>query len=105
MGLVDDHVHELVAGPLLVQLGGGEVHVAGRVLPGLDGHLADQVLGAAALVRGHDVLVAVVGADGLFQVVEVAAAGLGLVAQHQRRPGHGAGARIGEQVNVDALGA
>ena len=58
MGLVDDDVDEHAAGQLLVQLGGGEVHVAGHELPGLDHDLAQDVLGGAALVGRDDVLVA-----------------------------------------------
>ena len=105
---VDDHVHERAAGQFLVQAGGGEVHVAGDDVARLDQRLADQVLGAASLVGGHDVAVAVVRLDGFFQVVEVAAAGVGFVAQHHARPlavAHGAGAAVGQQVDVDIVGA
>ena len=73
----------------------------------LDQRAADQVLGPAALVGGDDVLVAVVLLHGGFEVVEVAAARVGLVAQHHPRPlpvAHGAGARVGEQVDVDVFG-
>ncbi len=41
-------------------------------------------------------------------MVEVAAAGVGLVAQHHARPlavAHGAGAAVGQQVDVDIVGA
>ena len=47
-------------GQFLVQARGREVHVARHVLALADRRLADQVLGAASLVRRHDVLVAVV---------------------------------------------
>ncbi len=73
------------------------------MLAGLDHRLADQVLGAAALVGGHHIAVAVVGLHRLFQVVEVPAAGISLVAHHHAGPlpiAHGAGAAVGEQVNV-----
>ena len=68
----------------------------------------EDVLGAAALVGGHDVVVAVILADRFFQVVEILAAGVGLVAQHHACPlpvAHGAGAAVGEQVDVDVVGA
>ncbi len=66
------------------------------------------MLGPATLVGGNDVLVAIIGLDGLFQMVEIATAGIGFVAQHQARPlavAHGAGAAIGQQVDVDILRA
>ncbi len=80
----------------------------GTIVAGLDQRLADQVFGAAALVGGDEVLVAVVGLHGVFEVVEVAAAGVGLVAQHHAGPlavAHGVGAAVGEQVDVDVFGA
>ena len=108
MRLVDDDVDEDRAGQFLVLAGGGEVHVARHVVTGLDQRLRDEVLGAAALVGGDEVLIAVVGAHGVFEVVEVAAAGVGLVAQHHAGPlavAHGVGAAVGEQVDVDVFGA
>ena len=80
----------------------------GTKSPGLMQHLREDVLGAAALVGRHDVAVAVVLLDGLFEVIEVAAAGVGLVAQHHAGPlpvAHRAGAAVGQQVDVDVLGA
>ena len=108
VGLVDDDVVEGGAGQLLVQARRREVHVARHVVAGLDERLADEVLGAAALVRGHEVAVAVVALHGLLEVVVVAAAGVGLVAQHHAGPlavGHGRGARVGQQVDVDVVRA
>ena len=55
VGLVDDDVVEGRPGQLLVEPGRREVHVAGDVVAGLDQRLADQVLGAATLVRGDEV--------------------------------------------------
>ena len=93
---------------LLVQARGGEVHVARHVVAGLDQDARQQVLGAAALVGRDDVAVAVVLLDRRFEVVEVAAAGIGLVAHHHAGPlpvAHRAGAAVGQQVDVDVLGA
>ena len=76
--------------------------------PGLIADLADEVLGAAALVGGHDVPVAVVSLDRVLEVVEVATAGVGLVAQHHPGPlavAHRAGAAVGQQVDVDVVRA
>ena len=70
VGLVDDHIDELAAGVFLVEPGGGEVHVAGDGVAGLDEDLAEDVLGAAALVGGHDLLVAVDVVDRIDQVIE-----------------------------------
>ena len=105
--LVDDDVAEGAAGELLVQARGREVHVAGDVVAVLDQHLRQDVLGAAALMRGDQVLVAVVLLDGGFQGVEVGRAGVRLVAEHHAGPlaiRHGARARVGEQVDVALLG-
>ncbi len=80
----------------------------GMYWPGLISVWLMQVLGAPALVGGHQVAVAVVGLHRLLQVVKVSAAGIGLVAQHHARPlavAHGAGAAVGEQVDVHVLGA
>jgi hypothetical protein len=89
-----------------VQAGGGEVHVPRHELAGLDQQLRQNVLGAAALVSGDDEAVAVVLLHGFFEVVEVLAAGVGLVAQHHAGPlpvAHRAGARVGQQVDVDVV--
>ncbi len=59
VGLGDDDVDKSAAGELLVKPRGGEVHVAGNDVAGLDEGLGEQVLSAAALVGGDDVLVAV----------------------------------------------
>jgi hypothetical protein len=106
--LVDDDVDEAPAGELLVQPGGREVHVAGDHVAGLDEHLADDVLGAAALVGGHDVRVAVDVLHGLLQVEEVLAARVSLVAEHEPGPllgRHRVGAAVGEQVDEDVAAA
>src|SRR5450756_1900933 len=102
----DSHVHEGAPGELLVQARRGEVHVAGHDVAGLDEDLRQDVLGGAALVGGHQVLVAVDLPNRRLEVVEVAAAGVGLVAEHHAGPlavAHGARAGVGEQVDVDVL--
>ena len=107
VGLGDDHVDEDAARALLVLPGGREVHVRGHELAGADRYLADQVLGAAALVGRDHMPVAVGLADGCLEVVEVPRARVGLVAEHERRPlpvAHRVRARVGEQVDVDVLG-
>ena len=90
-----------------MEAGGGEVHVARHVVAGLDGGLRQQVLGTASLMGGHDVLVAVVLADGVFEVGEVDRTGVGLVAEHHARPlavAHRVRARVGQQVDVHVGG-
>ena len=104
----NDHVDERAAGQFLVQPRGGEVHVARHRIARLDQQLREDVLGAASLVRGHEVAIAVILPHGVFQVIEVAAAGVGLVAEHHAGPlpvAHGVGAAVGQQVDVDVLGA
>src|SRR5581483_93725 len=62
------------------------------------------MFGTASLVSGNNVLVAVIPADGFPEMVEIPAAGVGLVAQHHAGPlvvAHSAGPAVGEQVNVD----
>ncbi|MEI2718807.1 MAG: hypothetical protein V9E87_01495 [Gemmatimonadales bacterium] len=106
--LVDDHVVKGRTGQLLMEPRRGEVHVAGDVVTRLDQQLREEVLGAAPLVGGDQLLVAVGVADGLLQVIEVARAGVGLIAHHHAGPlaiAHRAGAGIGEEVDVDVLGA
>ena len=106
--LVDDDVDEAPAGELLVQPGGREVHVAGDHVAGLDEHLADDVLGAAALVRGHHERVAVDVLHRLLEVEEVLAARVRLVAEHEPGPllgRHRVGAAVGEQVDEDVAAA
>ena len=105
--LVDDHVVERAARQLLVQPRRREIHVAGNVIPRLDEDLRENVLGAAPLVRGDQLRIAVDVADGLLEVVEVSRAGIRLIAHHHPGPlaiAHRARARIGEQVDVDVLG-
>ena len=98
VGLVDDHVDESSARQLLVQARGREVHVARHMVAVLDEDLRHQVFGAAALVCRHEVLVAVILPHYGFEVVEILAAGIGLVAQHHAGPlpiAHRRGARVG----------
>ncbi len=57
---------------------------------------------------GHDVAVAVVPPHRLLEAIEVAAARVGLVADHQGRPlavAHRARAAVGQEVDVDVVGA
>ncbi len=108
MRFVHDHVHEGAARHLLMQPRGGEVHVARYELPRLDRRARDQILGAASLMRRHQVLVAVVPVDRVFEVVEVLGAGVGLIADHHAGPlavAHRVGAAVGEQVDVDVARA
>ena len=89
-----------------MQAGGGEVHVAGDDVAGLDEDFGDEVFGAASLVGGDDVLVSIVGLDGVLHAVEAAAAGVGFVAEHHGGPlavAHGGGAGVGEQVDVNVF--
>jgi hypothetical protein len=71
---VDDDVDEVAAGEFLVEARCREVHIAGDIVAVLDKDLRHQVLGTAALVRGHQVLVPVIFADDVLEMVEVFAA-------------------------------
>ncbi len=86
MGFVDDHIDENTAREFLMQTRSREIHVARNVLSGLYRNLADQMLGTAALMSRHDVLVSVEFLHSGFEVVEIAAACVCLIAQHHSRP-------------------
>ena len=106
--LVDDHIDKGAARHLLVQPRRGEIHVAGDPIARLDQRLRDQMFGPAPLVRRHEILIAVVGLDRLQQMVEVATACIGFIAQHHACPlavAHGVGPAVGKQVDVDILRA
>ena len=106
--LGNDDVDEGAAGEFLVQPGSGEVHVARHQVARLDEQARQDVLGAASLVGGHEVAIAVVLSHRVFQVVEIAAARVGFVAEHHAGPlpiAHGVGAAIGEQVDVNVFRA
>ena len=51
----------------------------------------------------HDILVAIVMLNGLFEVIEITAPGISLITRHHSRPlpiAHGVGPTIGQQVDV-----
>ncbi len=96
-------------GALVLDVGprGVEVGVAGHHVAGLQDAREQQVFRGAALVGRDDDGVAEDVPDGVAEVIEVAAAGVGLVAHHESGPlavAHGRGAAVGEQVHGDALG-
>ena len=105
---IDNHVDERAPGEFLVQARGGEVHVAGNDVARVNHDLREDVLRAAALMRGDEILISIILSYSLPQIVKVLAAGIGFVAQHHARPlavAHGVGAAVGQQVDVDVLGA
>jgi hypothetical protein len=66
-----------------------------------------DALGCAALVGGDDVTVAGDVLDGALEVMEALAARIALIAFHDAGPlvgGHGAGSRVGEQIDEDVVG-
>ena len=107
VGLGDGHVDGEGLAALDVALGGVEVGIAGHHHAGLDQVGEQHVLGRAALVRRDDVLEARDVGDGVLHVVERAGAAVALVAHHHGAPlavAHGAGAGVGEEVDVDVVG-
>ena len=105
---IDNHVYERAPGEFLVQARGREVHVAGNDVAGVNHDPRKDVLGGAPLMRGDEILVSIILSYSLPQVVKVLAAGIGFVAQHHARPlavAHGIGAAVGQQVDIDVLGA
>ena len=80
----------------------------GMTSPGMNHDLRQDVLRGAPLMRGDEILISIILSYSLPQVVKVLAAGIGFVAQHHARPlavAHGVGAAVGQQVDVDVLGA
>ncbi len=107
MSLVDDDVGEGSARQFLMHPCGREIHVARNGLAAPDQDLAEQMLGAAPLMSGDNVSVAVILLDRRFEVVKVAASGIGLIAKHHPGPlpiAHGVGAAVGEQIDVHVIG-
>ena len=103
----DQQVDGFGADEFDVGAGGVEVGVVGDDVAFLAGDAEQDALGGAALVRGDDVLVAEDVLDGVAETIEAAAAGVALVAFHDRRPlmrGHGAGAGVGEQIDEHIVG-
>ena len=82
VGFIDNRIDEGRAGEFLVQPRGSEIHVAGHKVTRFDQALAEDVLGAAALVSRYCIPVAVEFLDCVAQAIEVAAARIGFVAHH-----------------------
>ena len=104
---VDDDVAESRTVALLVGAGSGEVHVARNIVARFDHDGREQVFCTTALVGRNDVFEAIVFTHDFFQVVEVAAARIGFVTNHQASPlfvAHRAGAAVGQEVDVNVFG-
>ncbi len=107
VGVIDDDVDEVATRVLLVELRRGEVHVPGDDISVRDQDLAQDVLGAATLVGGDQLFVAVHLVHGVDEVVEAPGARIRLIAEHQTGPlviGHRRRARVGEQIDVHVVG-
>jgi len=105
--LIDNHIHERAPSQLLVQSGGGEIHIAGHILTWFDRRLAEQVFSTPALMSRNHMLVSVIILYCLLQPVEIIAASVRFVPHHHTGPltvAHGASAAVCEQVNVDIRG-
>ena len=95
------------ADKLHVGAGGVEVGVVGNDVALFAGHSEQDAFGGAALMGGNHVLVAEDVLDGVAEAIEAAASRVALIAFHDGGPlvrGHGAGARVGEQVNQNVVG-
>ena len=83
-----------------------EVHIGRDGLARLKHQGAQDALGRTSLVGGNEMCESEDLSDRLVQPIEGASAGIGFVAGHHGAPlavAHGAGARVGQQVNVDIL--
>jgi len=105
--LGDDAVDGLGAGELHVGAGGVEVRVRGDDLAGPADHAEQDLLRRAALVGGDHVTVREQLGHRGEEAVPRRRAGVGLVAALDAGPllgAHGAGARIGQEVDQDVVG-
>ena len=87
--------------------GGVEVAVVGNDVARFEHARGEDPLGGATLVGREDVLHPGDLGDARLEALPRPAAGVALVAEHHRRPllgGHGAGARVGEQIDAAVLG-
>ena len=106
-GLGNRQIDGLGADELDVGARGVEVRVVRHQVARLAHHVEQNALGGASLVGGDYVLVAEDILHRVAKVVEAAAAGIALVAQHDSSPlpgRHRARARIGEQVDEHVVG-
>ncbi len=104
--LVHDDVHKYSARHLLVQLGGGEVHVSGNDLPRLDHALGHDVFRGPPLVRRNDVVVAQYLPEPFDHLQVMAAAVRGVAGIGHALPlvaAHGRRAAVGQKVQVDVF--
>mmetsp|Transcript_18849 Transcript_18849/g.29949 ORF Transcript_18849/g.29949 Transcript_18849/m.29949 type:complete len:375 (+) Transcript_18849:265-1389(+) len=103
---VHNHIDKRTTRQFLVQFGGGKVHVSWDIVARFDGALTQYVFGAASLMRGHHVFVAIVFVDGIPESEEVSRSRVRFVAKLQRGPlsvTHGAGSTVSEQVDVHVV--
>ena len=100
-------IHGLRSCELHIGARGVEVRVVGNNVAFLAGHPKQDALGGASLVRRNHVFVAENILNGTSEAVEAAAAGIAFIALHDGGPlvgRHGAGARIGQQVDEHVVG-
>ena len=86
---------------------GVEVRVVGDYVALLAHHSEQNAFGGSALVGRNHMAIAENILNGLAKALKALAAGVALVAFHDRRPlvrGHGSGAGIGQQVNQNVGG-
>ena len=103
-GFGNGQIHGARAGEFDIGAGGIEVGVGGDHVAGLAHHGEQDAFGRASLVGGNHVAEAGQLVGRALQAEEALAAGVGFVAAHHGGPllgGHGAGARIGQQIDQD----
>ena len=106
IGFIDHQIQRFSAVVFHIGPGGVEVDIVGNDHPFLQDGGKQQVLRHPSLVGGNDVLEAENVVHGIFEVVIIFAAGIGLVAQHHSGPlviAHGRSAAVGEQIDVDCF--
>jgi hypothetical protein len=105
--LGNQQIDSLGAGEFHIGARRVEVRVIGNHVALFAHHAEEDALGGASLVRGNHVLVSKDVLNGILESIEAAAARVAFVAFHDGRPlvrGHGAGPRVGEQIDQHVVG-
>src|SRR5690554_1990387 len=104
MCFITNHIHKNASVSFLMIAGGGKIHISRYILTRFDRDLRQQVLCPSALMGGYDMSEPKHLPHSLFEVAEIAAAGISFITQHHPGPltvTHRIGAAVGQQININ----
>ena len=104
MSIIVYDIYEDTAVCFLMVSGSGKVHVSGYILSGFNCYSWKKVFGTAALMGRYKMLKAENLLNGFFQVMKVAASGIGFISYHHTAPlliAHGVCSRVGKKVDIN----